>query len=618
MARSTQMRLDAITGSLTAIDSVESSAAAAATIASSDLQGVLGQFAGAIKRIHGDAAFTNQSAGRFDHVAAQFTGHLSASNDIVGGRDLALTRNADVGGTADLRGRVKAYAVAEVVGVLTASNDMMLNKAGSTFVHKRNGDVIFDVAGINAFKIQANGAASLDVLSGAIKAYGNLDVDGRATLNSALVENMSTTAGALVFHDAGKVLADNIYVKFDGSHLYAPGVKVSDLTPGRGVFAGASEELADDASMTYDSTNDILTVKGSTFSEDVSVARDLTVTGNLLVQGATVTVNVGELVIEDKIITVASGASGGDLNGAGIQLGNAAEQTFAWESAGARWIASAKLASAAVQVTGLSSAPVAVDGSGNIAEMDFSSWVLGTDNQVNVAQSGTDNHGITLSLPQSINTDADVEFDTLKLGDYAADAGKAYMIGANGSIVSAAYNQFFTVQADVGLSIAQEGFKVALSQSQDLRSSASPEFAAINLGAYGDLLASGSDLKIQAAAYIKFADAQGNYELAKAGEYATFDTAFTATSIVGALVELASGSGGGKGKWSEVLVADTAGAYTLTGPNWSAVGFDMSRVDIYLNGQLMKLTEDYALSGSAVVTFTFALKIDDVVTARIC
>lgn len=616
MARSTQMRLDAITGSLTAIDEVSSTNAAAAAIASSDLQGVLGQFAGAIKRIHGDAAFTNQSAGRFDHVAAQFTGHLSASSDIVGGQDLALTRNADVGGTADLRGRVKAYVAAEVVGVLTASNNVLLNKSGTTLVSKTGGHVIFDVAGLNAFKISANGAASLDVLSGAIQAYGNLDVDGRATLNSALVENMSTTAGALVFHDAAKILADNINVKFDGSHLYAPGVKVSDLTPGRVVFAGASEELADDASMTYDSTNDILTVKGSTFSEDVSIARDLTIAGNLLVQGATVTVNVGELVIEDKIITVASGAAGATLDGAGLQLGLGAEQTFAWNHSGSKWIASTKLCAAAVQVTGLSSAPVAVDASGNIVEVDFDSLVLGTANQVIVAQSGTDNHGITLSLPQSIDTDADVEFDTLKLGDYAADAGKAYMIGASGSIVSAAYDQFVMVAPDLGLATSQDGFKIKITQSQDLRSSASPEFAAINLGAYGDLLASGSDLKIQAAAFIKFADSQGNYELAKAGEYATFDAAFAATSIVGALVELASGSGGGKGKWCEILAADTAGAYTLTGPNWS--GMDTSRVDIYLNGQLMKLSDDYALSGSATVTFTFALKIDDVVTARIC
>jgi len=611
------MRLDAITGSLVAIDAVSSAKAAPAAIARTDLEGVLGEFAGAIKRIHGDAAFTNQTAGRFDHAAAQFTGHISASSDIVGGRDLALTRNADVGGMSDLHGRVKAYAAAEVVGVLTASNDMLLNKAGATFVTKSGGHVVFDVLGANSFKVKANGSAQLDVTPGDVHAYGTLDVDGRATLSSALVESMNTTGGALVFHDASKVLIDNANLKFDGSHLYAPGVKVSDLTPGRVVFAGASGSLADDASMTYDSTNDILTVKGSTFSEDVSIARDLTIAGNLLVQGTTVTVNAAELIIEDKIITVASGASGATLDGAGIQLGLGAEQTFAWNNNGTKWVASAKLASAKLQRTEVAAARIAgYDAFGNLTSEDLASWVAGTSNQVSVADNA--NGHITLSLPQSIDTNADVEFDTLKLGDYAADAGKAYMIGASGSIVPAAYDQFVMVAPDLGLSTSQDGFKIKITQSQDLRSSASPEFAALNLGSYGDLLASGSDLKIQAAAYIKFADAQGNYELAKAGEYATFDAAFAATSIVGALCELAAGSGGGKGKWSEVLAADTAGAYTLTGPDWSAVGFDKSRVDIYLNGQLMKMTEDYALSGAAVVTFTFALKADDVVTARIC
>jgi hypothetical protein len=44
----------------------------------------------------------------------------------------------------------------------------------------------------------------------------------------------------------------------------------------------------------------------------------------------------------------------------------------------------------------------------------------------------------------------------------------------------------------------------------------------------------------------------------------------------------------------------------------------MARVDIYLNGQMMKETADYALSSARTVTFTFPLKADDVVTARIC
>lgn len=616
MARSTQMRLDSITGSLVAIDAVSSAKAAPAAIAQTDLEGVLGEFAGAIKRIHGDAAFTNQTAGRFDHVAAQFTGHISASNDIVGGRDLALTRNADVGGTSDLHGRVKAYVAAEVVGALTASNDMLLNKAGATFVTKSGGHVVFDVQGTNAFKIKANGSAQLDVTPGDVHAYGTLDVDGRATLNSALVESMSTTAGALVFHDASKVLADNINVKFDGSHLYAPGVKVSDLTPGRVVFAGASEELADASEMTYSAG--VLTVSGSTFSKDV------TIVGNLTVQGATVTVDTENLVVKDAKIVV---SSGGIVDGVGLYLASdTSGENIRWSTAdGGKWIASDKLAADELQALDLSSAIVWADASGNLTEITAANLgaavnaeLAGTSNQINISAPDATTGISTLSLPQSIDTNADVEFDTLKLGDYAADAGKAYMIGASGSIVPAAYDQFVMVAPDLGLSTSQDGFKIKITQSQDLRSSASPEFAAINLGSYGDLLASGSDLKIQAAAYIKFADAQGNYELAKAGEYATFDAAFAATSIVGALCELAAGSGGGKGKWSEVLASDTAGAYTLTGPDWSAAGFDMSRVDIYLNGQLMKMTEDYALSGSAVVTFTFALKADDVVTARIC
>jgi hypothetical protein len=175
------------------------------------------------------------------------------------------------------------------------------------------------------------------------------------------------------------------------------------------------------------------------------------------------------------------------------------------------------------------------------------------------------------------------------------------------------------------VSVANDGDgTITLSGPQDLHSGASPEFAALNLAAYGDLLVDGSDLKIEAAAFMKLKDSEGTYELAKAGEYALFDAAFSATSIVGALVELAAGTAGGKGKWAQVV--SSAGA-TVTfvgadqvGPGSAAPAFpaDLGRVDFYVNGQLMADADvSSCTAAGAAVTFSFAVQPDDVVVAVI-
>ena len=62
---------------------------------------------------------------------------------------------------------------------------------------------------------------------------------------------------------------------------------------------------------------------------------------------------------------------------------------------------------------------VATDGSGSLDSVNLlSAWVAGTTNQITVTDDGDGT--ITLSLPQDIDTDADVEFDSLILDDLTA------------------------------------------------------------------------------------------------------------------------------------------------------------------------------------------------------
>ena len=79
-----------------------------------------------------------------------------------------------------------------------------------------------------------------------------------------------------------------------------------------------------DATVTIGLPDDV-TLAGDLTAVSASLSGDLTVSGDLLVSGETVTVNASEVVIEDKTLVVASGASDAEIataNGAGLKIGN--------------------------------------------------------------------------------------------------------------------------------------------------------------------------------------------------------------------------------------------------------------------------------------------------------
>ena len=652
MAR-TQMRLDAITGSMAALEPASvAQGAGPLNFVAADLEDILGGFAQAVANIHGSTAFTSQEPGKFEHATSKFIGILSASSHIQGAANLTIAADSDLKGYTRLRGTTKVDLLGGGDGALVFNN---ANK-----------------------EINSNDKVKFD---------GN-----DLVVASAKVSDLTDTR--VVFAGPSGSLVDSANMVFDGTDLTVASAKVSDLTATRVVFAGASGALVDDAQMTYAAGT--LTVSGSTYSKSAAVAADLTVggnatiTGDLNVMGSTTTIDTQNLLVKDAKIVISSGSL---VDGAGIYLDNdSAGENIRWATAdGGKWIASDKLAADTLQALDLTSAIVWADASGNLVEIsnqdladamearlaagtgvhiseagalitvaigqpvettsvvtfaavtgsnltasrlmasdankvmvsaDLSAWVAGTANQVSVADDldGT----ITLSLPQNIDTNADVEFDTLKLGDYAADAGKAYKVGASGSIVPAAWDEFVAIEANVGLELVQNGFKAEIGLAQDIRTSASPEFAALNLGSYGDLVASGSDFKVMAAADLFLADAQGSFKLSEvAGDWTSYVANFGSVSLVEALNSLAGGSVAGKGKWVKTLAADIAGGqYTflgadaLVGSSAPALGAAPERTEIYLNGQLMVAGADYTVTG-AMVDFSFDLKADDVIVAVI-
>ena len=143
MSRLTQIRLDAITGSLTAIETAAGSVTAGAPSSgvATDLEGVFGHFAGAIKRITGAPTFTAQKQGHFStdlSVSGSLTstGSLQVKDDsgnVVGFIDksgvLSGSGNFLVGGNVVVQGE------AHVTGNLKMMNSIG-DEGGEIFLNK--------------------------------------------------------------------------------------------------------------------------------------------------------------------------------------------------------------------------------------------------------------------------------------------------------------------------------------------------------------------------------------------------------------------------------------------------------------------------------------------------
>jgi hypothetical protein len=236
---------------------------------------------------------------------------------------------------------------------------------------------------------------------------------------------------------------------------------------------------------------------------------------------------------------------------------------------------------------------------------------------------------ITLSLPQSIHTDADVEFDSLVLGDLSADAGKALKVGASGAVASAAWDEFVSVEANVGLELAQDGFKAQIGLAQDIRSSASPEFAALNLGAYGDLLADGSNFKISAAAELLLEDSYraGSSWAAplkiagSAAQWSAVETAFgSEKTLMEMLAACAPTAAARKVHDGAVTVAGASYSIATAGTWTAGLNLTQGKGDVYVNGQLQVegAGKDFQfgippVGQSVAINFAYTLQVGDVI-----
>jgi len=106
--------------------------------------------------------------------------------------------------------------------------------------------------------------------------------------------------------------------------------------------------------------------------------------------------------------------------------------------------------------------------------------ILGTADQITVTDNGDDT--ITLSLPQDIDTDADVEFDSVTLGDLTAS--RMLSTDANKKIISIANLASWVAGTANQITVTNDGDgTITLAAPQDLHTGATVTFAGANVGA---------------------------------------------------------------------------------------------------------------------------------------
>jgi cytoskeletal protein CcmA (bactofilin family) len=389
MASRTQIRLQQLTGSLSAPGSLGSEVALA-SLQAEHLGELLAEMGQAIARIHGEKDFTNKAAGVFGH-ASQFESTLQVD----GAAD--LKSSAVISGSAEMKSTLAVQGNADFNGELDVQEAANFQKDLSA-------------AGAIAFSAASGASAASDPdvgISGHVNMakdamiQGSLEVEVAAKMASAQIEDL--TAGRVVLAGTAGEIEDSANLTFNGTLLSAPeasfstemvaaSAKISDLTSGRVVLAGASGEIEDSANLTFNGSKLIVTGEAQVTSHmdidgeldaaqavnfqstlavagdadlngalDVAGAVDLaasgvltnirgtlsvdeaatfdsnvTISGNLTVSGTTTTVNTEEVTIADHNIVLDSNNNlSAIVDGAGftIEGGTGDDLTFQWSSA---------------------------------------------------------------------------------------------------------------------------------------------------------------------------------------------------------------------------------------------------------------------------------------------
>ena len=399
-----------------------------------------------LSNTNANVANTNANVANLTTSLSNTNANVANTNSNVANLTTSLSNtNSNVANVASnvttLQGQV--YANANVAAYLASNANVAITTTGN----------ITTTANISGAYILGNGSQ----LTGLPVAYGNAEVSaylasgnnaggfgtsGDITANNIVADGGLSSLGNASYFANLTVTVGNIDASTTNviaGFLYGDGSNIANLNLNPVIANILTNATSTNANVSNIASN-VTTLQGQVYANANVAAYLLTntgniqagnalITGNLVVQGTTTTVNSNNVAINDLVFTVANNANSASFaNGAGLGVGPAdVYATFLWSSASDTWTSSNNL-----------SAVGNIQGNFILGNGSQLTGLPATYGNANVATYLASNANVAITTTGAITTTANVTANIVTVANLISNTGNSQIELGNGIITMVA------------------------------------------------------------------------------------------------------------------------------------------------------------------------------------